>query len=156
MEPEDRNNSTRLEKMLAEYHVAQSVGHHTDTIIHEVTAIVWGADTLLLGFILEAGSQSRRKWLIIGSAAVGILMTVYVPIVLHLTKISQRIAYRTCRQIEKALHLPHRLNTKIDKKYPKWRPGTVMVWLLTIVFLGLWAYVIINAWQMPLFQEIND
>jgi hypothetical protein len=40
-----RTDNLRLEKMVAEYERAQAVGHHTDTVIHEITAIVWGGQT---------------------------------------------------------------------------------------------------------------
>lgn len=73
-EPDDAH---RIEKLLAEYERAQEVGHHTDTIIHEVTAIVWGADTLLMGFILEVSCESNNQLLVIVTAIIGILMSMF-------------------------------------------------------------------------------
>jgi hypothetical protein len=138
-------NGMEIEKALCEYDQALEVGHHTDTIIHEVTAIVWGANTLLLGFILEVPCKPKSQILVIVAAVVGVFMSVYVPWVHHWTKKSQRIAYGVCRQIETELSLPHRLHTTINEIYPKWRPGLKAVWLLTVVFVLAWVGVLCNA-----------
>jgi hypothetical protein len=144
---EQLNNSDRdrIEILLAEYERGQEIGHHTDGIIHEVTSIVWGANTLLLGFILEVSCDSTNQILVIVSAVVGILMSAYVPWVHHLTKRIQRIAYDVCRKIEDEAPLPHRLNILINADYPKWKPGLVAVWVLTAVFVAAWLGVIVHA-----------
>lgn len=138
-------NGIEIEKALCEYDQALEIGHHTDTIIHEVTAIVWGANTLLLGFILEVPCHSKNQSLVIVSSVVGIFMSVYVPWVHHWTKKSQGIAYGVCRQIESELALTHRLHTAINQIYPNWRPGLKAVWLLTVVFVLAWVGVIGRA-----------
>jgi len=59
----------RVEKMLAEYERAQEIGIHTDTVIYEVTAIIWGgkhaSSRVHLGDSLRLGqpevSQIRRN-----------------------------------------------------------------------------------------------
>jgi len=85
-----------------------------------VTAIVWGANTLLLGFILEVSCDSKNQVLVIVAASVGILLTAYVPVHHHLTKIIQkRIAYPVARKIESELSLPNKLHAQINAAYPK-------------------------------------
>lgn len=146
-ESETESNNRHVEILLAEYGQAQEVGHHTDTIIHEVTAIVWGANTLLLGFILEVPCESNNQKLVIVGSIVGILMSAYVPWVHHLTKKGQRVAYDVCRNIEDSLSLPHRLHTRIHREYPRWKPGLVAVWVLTVSFVVGWIYVISRSWK---------
>jgi hypothetical protein len=51
----------RQEKLLHEYDQALQIAQHSDTIIYGVTAIVWGANTLLLGFILEVPCEFKSK-----------------------------------------------------------------------------------------------
>lgn len=142
-----KTDNLAVEKMLAEYERAQDVGHHTDTVIHEITAIVWGADTLLLGFILEVNCDSDNQKLVIVAAVLGFLMSAYVPLVMRWTKTGQRIAHTICREIENELPLTHRLNNRIHDGYPKWRPGQVVVCVLTIFFLAAWIYVGVHAWS---------
>src|SRR5260370_20103563 len=135
------NDSYNIEKTLAEYERAQDVGRHADIIIYETAAIVWGANTLLLGFILEVSCDSNNQKLVMVAAVLGLLMSLYVPLVMRLTKKNQGIAYAICREIENDLHLPHRLNNRIHQMYPQWKPGRVAIWVLTAFFVGAWVYV---------------
>ena len=141
----DQQYDPNIEGRLCEYEQAQAVGHHTDNIIHEVTSIVWGANTLLLGFILEVPCESKNQKLVIVASLVGIFMSAYVPWVHHLTKKAQRVAFDVCRQIESGPLLPHRLHTKIHEVYPHWKPGLKAVWVLTGIFIGAWIYVFYHA-----------
>jgi hypothetical protein len=137
-------NEAMTQKMLAEYEQAQSIAQHDDAVFHEVAAIAWGANTLLLGFILEVGCDSPNQRLVIAAAVVGLFVTCYVPLVMHLIKIGQLLAYSVCRDIEDKLHLPHRLNNRIHEKYPpKW--GQRAVRGITVVFILAWLIVIYNA-----------
>jgi hypothetical protein len=131
-------------KMLAEYEQAQSTGHHSDAVFHEVAAVAWGANALLLGFILEVPCSSENQRLVIVAAAIGLLISGFVPLVLHLTKIGQAIAYSVCREIENELQLPHRLNNRIHDRYPPKR-GQHAVWVITASFVLAWLSVIGNA-----------
>ena len=142
-----KTDNLRVEKMLTEYERALDVGHHTDTVIHEITAIVWGANTLLLGFILEVDCRSDNQKLVLVAAVLGLLMSAYVPFVMHSTKKGQQIAYRICRDIEDEIPLGHRLNNRIHEAYPKWKPGQVVIWVLTIFFVAAWVYVGMHAWS---------
>src|SRR5690349_10357106 len=105
MEPGEPGADHNVEKALAEYQQAQDVGHHTDTVIHEITAIVWGASTLLLGFVLEVDCASGNQWLVIVASIIGFVMSAYVTLVMRWTKRSQRVAYKVCREIEDELPL---------------------------------------------------
>jgi hypothetical protein len=140
-------SSDALDKALAEYERAQEIGHHTDIVLYEITAIVWGANTLLLGFILEVGCDSHNQWLVLVAAVLAFLLTGYVPLIEYMTKKGQRIAYEICRQIENDLPLAHRLNNRIHDAYPKWRPGQTAVWVLTLFFLVAWFIVGWHAWS---------
>src|SRR5438552_4158895 len=143
---EESKNDLEIEKALREYNQALEIGHHADTLIHEVTAIVWGANTLLLGFILEVPCESKNQILVIVAAIVGTLLTFYVPVHHHLTKIIQkRIAYPVARKIERYLSLPNKLHAQINAAYPNWRPGLIAVWILTGAFVLAWVGVIWHA-----------
>jgi len=143
--PKDELKGLEIEKVLREYDQALTIGHHTDTIIHEVTAIVWGANTLLLGFILEVPCNPKEQILVVVAAFVGIFISVYVPWVHHWTKKSQSVAYDVSKQIETDISLTHRLHTRIAEIYPKWKPGLKAVWVLTGVFILAWGCVLWHA-----------
>jgi hypothetical protein len=132
-------------KLLAEYERAQEIGLHSDAILYEVTAIIWGANTLLLGFILEVPCDSDNQKLIIAVAVLGIFMTLYVPYINWLIKKGQDLAYQICRDIEPKLVLPNRLHNRIHDGYPRWKPGRVALGVLTLSFIGVWIYVLVHA-----------
>jgi hypothetical protein len=137
-------NKEMMEKMLAEYGQAQSIAQHSDAVFHEVAAIAWGANTLLLGFILEVDCTNPNQRLVIAAAFVGLFVSVYVPFIMRLIKIGQLIAFSVCRDIEDQLHLPHRLNNQVHAKYPPKR-GQQAIWIITIMFVLAWLFVIGNA-----------
>lgn len=138
-------NNPEIEKALREYDHALEIAHHNDSIMHEVTAIVWGANTLLLGFILEVGCDSKNQILVIVASIVGIVMTLYVPRIHNLKKINLNIAYRICRQIENDLSLQHQINNTIVKEYPKGQRGFKAIKALTVIFVVAWVLVILYA-----------
>lgn len=142
---DELKNNIEIEKVLHEYDQALAIGHHTDTIIHEVTAIVWGANTLLLGFILEVPCKPKGQILVIVAAIVGVFMSAYVPWIHHWAKKSQGVAYEVSRQIETDISLTHRLHTRISEIYPKWKPGLKAVWVLTGIFVLAWVGVLWHA-----------
>jgi hypothetical protein len=96
---------------------------------------------------LEVDCRSDNQKLVIVAAVLGILMSAYVPFVMRWIKTGQRIAYTICREIENDLTLKHRLNNRIHDGYPKWKPGQIAVWLLTIFFITAWCYVAMHAWS---------
>ncbi len=138
----ESKNDLEIEKALHEYSAALEVAHHNDNVMHEVTAIVWGANTLLLGFILEVPCESKNQILVIVASIVGIRMSLYVRRIHSLKKINLHIAYGICRKIEEDLSLRHRLNNTIHNEYPKGELGFKAVKALTIIFVVAWGLVI--------------
>jgi hypothetical protein len=129
---------------LAEYECALQIAFHSDSIIHEVAAIVWGANTLLFGFILEVTCKPENETLVIVASVLGIFMSLYVPLVQWLSKKGQGIAYSICREIETELSLKHKLHSRIHAVYPK-RRGQVAILFLTVCFVIAWGLVIHHA-----------
>ena len=69
----ERSNNLRLA-----YEFARETRDHCDTLLWEVAAIIWGGQTLLLGFVLEAITrQSEALILILLVSAVGVMMAVF-------------------------------------------------------------------------------
>jgi hypothetical protein len=129
---------------IAEYDQALDIAQHTDVVIHEVAAIIWGANTLLLGFILEVDCGSSNQRLVVLTAALGIITLLYVPWVQFLTKKSQRVAFEICREIEREGQFKHRLHTRIRERYLK-KGGQRAILFLSVLFVIAWVIVIHNA-----------
>jgi hypothetical protein len=99
------------------YERAEENAYHDDLLMWEVTSIVWGANTLLLGFILEAIGHAKARPLIIAVSIIGIFLTVFVFRFFMLGKIGQRVAYNLCHDIEQEFPEDLRLHTRIRETY---------------------------------------
>jgi len=128
------------------YERAQESAFHADVIAYEVAAIVWSANVLLLGFILEVPLTPARQKPVLAAAIVSLFFTAYVPYVMRLTKIGQRLAREMCREIEEKEQLPEwlRFHTRVHGIYPP-RRGQFAVYTITAVFVLLWFYVGLRA-----------
>ncbi len=74
-ETPDQNDSSQDQNLREAYVFAREERAHADALLWEVSAIIWGGQTLLLGFTLEAISGSRAALLlVIVVAGIGILM----------------------------------------------------------------------------------
>ncbi len=128
------------------YERAQESAFHADAITYEVAAIVWSANVLLLGFILEVPLTPAGQKPVFAAALVSLFFSAYVPYVMSLTKIGQALAREICREIEEKEQLPDwlRFHTRVHKIYPQ-RRGQFAVYTITAVFFVLWFYVGLRA-----------
>lgn len=132
-----------LEKDLSVYERALESVNHTDTVMWEITAIIWGGNTLLLGFILEAIDTPAALPLIVFVAIAGLALTAFVARICEVAKITKKIGYGICREIEKNVEFPEklRLHTQIDRLYPA---GIARRWVygISIIFAVIWIFVL--------------
>ena len=135
------------------YERSEENAYHDDILMWEVASIVWGANTLLLGFILEAIDNSNARPLIIVLSIIGIFLTVFVFHFFLLGKIGQRVAYNLCHEIERDFPEELRLHSRIRAKYEEGvkqfrlfgHPiGRAQRWVvaLTVVFVFGWLFVL--------------
>lgn len=149
MRAEEDNQIALREWTKLVYERAQEDAFHSDAVAYEVAAIVWSANILLLGFVLEVPLTPSRQILVLVGAAVAAIFTGYVPFVLSLTKIGQGIAQKLCREIEVHENLPEwlQLHNRINLVYKK-RRGRMAVYVVTVVFLLLWLFVGLRAFAV--------
>jgi len=74
-EPSPETPQGKLSCFLATYSFAQESRNHNDLVAWEITAIVWGGQTLLLGFVLEAVGNLHSHPLILLTSLLGIVLT---------------------------------------------------------------------------------
>lgn len=135
------NPNHGVEKLLAAYHVAHENAHHHDVIIWEAAAIIWSANALLMGFVLEAVSspELRVHVLIAVSSILGVGMTAFLLLSFPRMKRNQQISWEVCQNIEKKLGLEFKVHTEIHKDYTKtkirMRP---LYYILSLLFIIAW------------------
>lgn len=143
---------------------ASESAYHADILMWELASIIWGANTLLLGFILEAIDNAHARLLIIPTCVVGVVLTLFVAHLFHLGKIGQGIAYGMCREIERDFPEKLRLHSTIHADYENparrsWLFGIVRgkakhwVGVITVLFLCLWLGTL--AWAIRL-EYVRD
>jgi hypothetical protein len=85
------------------YELAQQSAEHHDTLLWEVTYVIWGSTTLLLGFVLETIEQ--EPFLALMTALLSIFLSVMV---LHFAMLYRQVRnakYAICKEIEDALKM---------------------------------------------------
>ena len=132
-----------LHKFWSVYERAQDAAFHSDEVMWQITAIIWGANTVLLGFVLDA-MHTRSVLALIVSSVVGMVLTAFVARVCAVAKVAKSVGFEICRTIEKHSDFPEhlRLHTRIDKRYPRGF-GRRWVYGISITFGLLWLGVLI-------------
>jgi hypothetical protein len=122
-----REQDERREKLaLITYQQAQQSAEHHDTLLWEVTYIVWGSTTLLLGFVLEAIKTQPRLCFV--TAVLSIFVTIMVLVLALSFRKVRNVRWKTCHQIESDLGMQwlgftaKRLHRKVYRRDGTWLP----------------------------------
>jgi hypothetical protein len=131
------------------YGHAQKAAYHTDKIMWDVTGILFGANTLLFGFILTA-AEGRRAVPLLVASVLGVGLTGFTAHVCNTARVAKDVGYGICRRIEAGFpEADHglRLHTMIDERYPK---GMARNWVygLCIAFFLVWVGVFLFGWRL--------
>jgi hypothetical protein len=143
----------RTERALAAYQVAHENAHHADTIMWEAAAIIWSANALLMGFVIEAVSSPKLRVhvLIAVISVLGIGMTVFLLKSFRRLKENQRISWEICHRIERQLDMEFKVHSEIHENYgkdDKVRMRTLYK-ILSILFILSWlVFFLISAEQI--------
>jgi len=149
-----------VEKLLAAYQVAHENAHHHDAIIWEAAAIIWSANALLMGFVLEALSSTRLlvQVLVAVSSLLGVAMTWFLRSSFPRMKQNQQISWDICQKIERKLEMEFKVHSSIDEDYQSKGQKTRMQDLfrkLTTVFIIVW-FVFFLASIGPVLKRIYE
>jgi hypothetical protein len=125
------------------YEFARETRGEADTILWEVAAIIWGGQTLLLGFVLEAISGSVQALiLIVCVSSVGMLMTVFNEKIMSTRSYVCRTMVRTMAELEVSLGMEIKPQQRLSQDYPT---GLQRRWASRVnyTFGVAWAIVLI-------------
>lgn len=146
--PNNEEGQDRRGEILLEYELAQQSAEHHDTLLWEVTAIIWSANTLMLGFAFETSSSSPQG-IVFAGAILGIFLSAFAHLHVRISGWVKRQKYAICHVIERELALSHRQHLEMLETYPLGHRRlagiqTKVHLFLTICFILAWAYV---AWH---------
>jgi hypothetical protein len=140
---ETKADTNNHENLRAAYEFARETRGEADTILWEVAAIIWGGQTLLLGFILEAiGGKLQALLLILCVSVVGLLMTVFNNRIMTTRSYVCLKMVDTMAELEAKLGMEIRPQQILSNDYPK---GLQRKWASRVNYaLGaVWVIVII-------------
>jgi hypothetical protein len=141
----EQMNSQNGENLREAYRFAREERANADTLLWEVSAIIWGGQTLLLGFVLEAISGSRGALiLVIIVAFTGIFMAFFN---WRVTKKRSEVCNAmigVMSEIEETLNMPIKPQAKISANYGK---GSQTGWSnrFNLLFGVVWVFVMMVA-----------
>jgi hypothetical protein len=144
MTDEPSQSTPALELIVAEYEFASENRSHADATAWEMTAIVWGAQTLLLGFVLEAISNRDAQPLIMLVGALGLVMSVFNYVVMNARNKVCNLMIRVCLRIEEKPEMEFKPQHLLNRFYPR----RIQTWAFCFVnscFIPVWLGVILMA-----------
>jgi len=106
--------------VLAAYEFARDNRNHGDATLWEMTAIVWGAQTLLLGFILEAMSKRSVQLLIVFIGVLGLVLCRFNYVVVRSRRMVCNLMNKICSEIEtNTTKMVYKPQNRLDAEYKR-------------------------------------
>jgi heme/copper-type cytochrome/quinol oxidase subunit 4 len=125
--------------LLFEYQAAQDSAQHHDSLLWNITGIIWGAELVLLGFIIQSIESFRSKPVVLISSFLAIVLIIFLFVTFLYLRNIRNFKYARCKEIEVILGLKqHRL-----LPHPKFI-GTIMFYSVLLIFIVTWVIVIIT------------
>jgi hypothetical protein len=133
--------------LIAEYEFARDNRNHADASAWEMTSIVWGAQTLLLGFVLEAVSNRDAQPLIMLIAVLGLVMTVFNYVVMTARNRVCNLMNKICLLIEDRPEMVFKPQSYLNRFYRP-RIQTVAFRIVNSLFILVWLAVFYAAGRL--------
>lgn len=143
--PPPSPSDQEIQFMIAEYEFARDNRNHGDATEWEMTAIVWGAQTLLLGFVLEAISNRDVQPLIVLVGVLGLVLCRFNYVVVRTRNMVCNLMNGICRDIENSTPLMrHKPQNYLNERYP---PRIQSFWFNVVnwLFVLVWLAVIVTV-----------
>ena len=130
------------------YEFARETRDHCDTLLWEVAAIIWGGQTLLLGFVLEAiKDQFQVLILILLVAAVGVIMAIFNRRIMRTRNDVCNDMIAMMIDLENKLGMEVKPQQILKEKYPAGRQKKLSL-TLDVAFGTVWVVVFFIALSM--------
>jgi hypothetical protein len=132
----------RTALLIAEYEFARDNRGNADATAWEMTAIVWGGQTLLLGFVLEAISNRDVQLLIVLVGVLGLVLCRFNYVVVTTRNLVCNAMNRICGEIENSTEeMLRKPQNRLNSVYPS-RVQTLWFNVVNWVFAVAWLAVI--------------
>jgi len=130
--------------LLAEYEFARENRNQANTAAWEMTAIMWGGQTLLLGFALEAVEYRSAQPLIVVLSLLGIVLSCFNYVVMQTRILVCHQMVDVCYEIEDLLPMVVKPQHRLNPLYPK-KKQTRWFYAVNFIFAAAWILVGLRA-----------
>ena len=143
----DQNDNDKIKEfLLVEYQSSQDSAQHHDNLVWTVTSIIWAANLVLFGFVLQTTTATldlQSQIFVTALCLLGIYLTVFVQILALQFRDIKKSKYKRCNEI-KDNNFPD-IPLKNDQNHPE---GSQKCWYLfaTILFSLIWVIAIVVIW----------
>ena len=136
----DEINSARQDRLLAAYEFAREERDCADVLLWEVAAIIWGGQTLLLGFALEAVSVKDRApaVIVVLVGVVGIVMAVINDLIMRTRSGVCHAMVDLMQDLETKLNMEIKPQHILTEGYKALRQR-ICFWILNYFFALAWV-----------------
>jgi hypothetical protein len=155
--------------LILEYEQAQESAEHHDSLMWEVTSIIWGAATLLIGFIVEAicNGNIAVQMVISATAVLGLVLTWFSYYLIRRNNQRMNELYLVCQRIECKLSLQYSIHCEAKKTAHerKWVGAQKRLYLIISIFFSVvWLLILAlsiacavrgaQAWWFPVLLRL--
>ena len=132
----EMNKDNRIRVLLAEYRGAQSSAQHHDSLIWNAIGMIWAAQLVLLGFIIQSIREPLISPLILVICFVALILLVFLFIEYFSFRRIRSFKYERCKQIEEELGLKQHSSLPHTKLL-----GTISFIVVTVLFSAVWILI---------------
>ena len=125
--------------LLVEYSAAQNSAQHHDSLVWNSIGLIWSAQLVLLGFIIQVINEMLNPMIILFACVLALVLLIYLCISYFSFRKIRNYKYQICKEIEKEFNL-HQHNSLKHKKYI----GTISFFIVTVIFGIVWILVIVE------------
>ena len=134
------SDEERNKALLVEYSAAQNSAQHHDTLVWNSIGLIWSAQLVLLGFIIQGSNDMLNPKITLFACVLALVLLIYLCISYFSFRKIRNFKYQICKEIEKELSL-HQHNSLNHKKYI----GTISFFVVTVLFGIVWLLVIVEV-----------
>jgi len=135
---QETNAEGRNRALLVEYSAAQNSAQHHDSLVWTTIGLIWSAELVLLGFVIQTINNSQITSVIIMACVLALVLLFFLLITYFSFRNIRTQKYRRCKEIEKILNLKQHTTLKQQEKV-----GLITFSIVMISFITTWVYILV-------------
>ena len=135
----ENKTKNRRQALLVEYTAAQNSAQHHDSLVWTTTGMIWSAELVLIGFVIQSIDRPKFIIAIIAAYFLAITLLVYLWKTMNSFRQIRNQKYDRCKEIEKEFGLTQHTNLRFKKGVGKRFFNFVMC-----VFIFAWSTILVT------------